>query len=174
MSAKPQLSRIPVLVQRADPEAIEWTEYPRIAAGEYPAYCAFARTYLDPGFKRWTCLLQWDVLAADLIRVIARIPMWLALGEGKKPRASRRGSYAKEWVNANGGPPTRGDRLSPRIFTRRMAVIEVGDTTKGPMPYSVVKKVVRWETGSPGHSISKSHNQGRQALSGARREVSRE
>ena len=128
---------------------IEWTDYPRVASGEYPAYCQFARTYLDPEFKRWTCLLQWDVLKPELVGVIARVPMWLPLGDGEKPRASRRGLYAKEWVEAHGGPPRRGDRLSPRVFTRRIAQVLVGDTTRGPMPYSVVKNIIRWETGTP-------------------------
>jgi len=174
MKAKPQDSPGPVLVHRAEPEAIEWTHHPLIAPGEYPAYCAFARTYFDPGFRRWTCLLQWDVVGPDLVRVIARVPMWLSLGEGKKPRASRRGAYAAEWVKAYGGPPSRGDRLSPRVFTRRMARVEVSDTTKGPMPYSIVKKILRWETGSPGYPISKSHNQGRHPIKDGSTEVSRE
>ena len=133
--------------RRHEINEIEWTAYPRIPPGEYPAYCQFARTYRDPAFNRWTCLLQWSVLKPDSVGVIARLPMWLALGSGEKPRASRRGSYAKEWVNAHGGPPMRGDRLSPRVFTRRLAQVLVGDTTKGPMPYSVVTKIVRWETG---------------------------
>ena len=174
MKANPKEQPRPVLVRRKEPEAIDWIEYPRIAAGEYSAYCAFARAYLDPGFKRWTCMLQWDVLTPDLARVIARVPMWLALGGGEKPRASRRGTYAKEWVKAFGGPPHRGDRLSPRVFSRRMARVEIADTTRGPMPYSVVKKILWWDTGSPGHSINKSHNQGRQGLRGEDTEVSRE
>lgn len=174
MKANPKRQPHLVLVRQDEPEGIGWTEYPRIAPGDYPAYCAYARTYLDRGFKRWTCLLQWDVLASDLVQVKARIPMWLALGEGKKPHASRRGLYAQEWVKAHGGPPTRGDRLSPRVFTRRIARVQIADTTNGPMPYSVVKKILRWDTGSPSHSISKSHNQGRQALTRSRTETFKE
>jgi hypothetical protein len=152
--------------------AIEWRECPRIQPGTYLAYCKWATRYRDPAFQRWTCLLIWDVLKDDLLTVIATIPWWLPLGTREKPWASRRGKYLPEWVRANGGPPVRGDRLSPRVFTRRMARVEVGDTdpTKSPVPYSVVKKIVRWETGSgAGHSVSKSHSQGRHGLNAPQR-----
>jgi hypothetical protein len=154
-----------------DPK-IHWREYPRIAAGEYPAYCRWAKKYRDPGFKRWTCLLRFDVLTNDLLTVIATVPLWLPLGNKEKPEASRRGKYIREWVRANGGPPIRGDRLSPRVFVHRMARVEVGDTDplKSPVPYSVVGKIIRWETGGgAGHSVSKSHSQGRQQASGTER-----
>src|SRR5271157_600207 len=100
---------------------INWREYPRIPPGQYFAYCRRANRYRDPQFKRWTCLLHWDVLGDDLTTVIATLPCWLPLGNGEQPHASRRGKYLPEWVRANGGPPARGDRLSPRIFVRRMA-----------------------------------------------------
>jgi hypothetical protein len=148
--------------RRCGSPAIEWNEYPRIPPGEYVAYCAWAGKYHDPVFKRWTCLLRFDVLHENQMDVIARIPMWLSLGNGEQPRAPRRSNYLKEWVEANCGPPTRGDRLSPQVFVHRIARVEVGDTTKGPVPYSVAKKILRWETGKSGHSISKSHSQGRQ------------
>jgi hypothetical protein len=148
--------------QRSGPKAIEWANYPQIPPGEYSAYCTWAGKYHDPVFKRWTCLLRFDVLRDNRIDIVARVPMWLSLGSGEKPRASRRGSYLKEWVEANGGPPVRGDRLSPQVFVHRIARVEVGDTMKGPVPYSVVKKIVRWETGKSGHSVSKSHSQERQ------------
>ena len=161
---------------RAEPD-IEWQEYPLIEAREYPAYCRWAKCYRDRGFRRWTCLLRWEVLSDDLLRVIATVPQWLPLGDGGKPTASRRGKYLPEWVSANGGPPTRGDRVSPRVFTRRMARVEVGDTDpeKSPVPYSVVRRIVSWETGAiSGNSVSKSHSQGRQRLKGTETEVSRE
>ena len=152
----------PLRKRRTRSKAIEWADYPRIWPGEYSAYCAWAGKYHDRVFKRWTCLLRFDVLHDNRINVIARIPMWLSLGKGEKPRASRRSNYLKEWAEANCGPPARGDRLSPRIFVHRVARVEVGDTTKGPVPYSVVKKILRWETGDPSHSVIKSHSQGRQ------------
>ena len=148
----------------AEPD-ISWREYPLIEAREYPAYCKWAKTYRDLGFRRWTCLLRFDVLTDDLLTVIATVPLWLPLGNKQHAQASRRGKYMREWVQANGAAPVRGDRLSPRVFVGRMARVEVGDTdkSKSPVPYSVVRKIIRWETGSrAGHSVSKSHSQGRQ------------
>lgn len=165
MRLSPQQKPGPRLVRPQAPE-IEWRDYPRIQPGTYHAYCRFAKHYQDPCFRRWMCLLRWDVLADDFVSVITTVPLWLALGHGERPKASRRGNYLREWVRANGGqPPCRGDRLSPRIFVGRMARVEIADTDpeKSPIPYSVVRKVLSWETGSvAGHSVIKSHSQGRQ------------
>jgi hypothetical protein len=138
MKLPPKLPKRPARKRQAEPE-IEWREYPLIQSREYPAYCKSAQRYRDPQFKRWTCLLRWDVLTDDLLTVIATVPQWFPLGSGENPSASCRGVYLKEWVRANGGPPKRGDRVPPRVFTRRMARVEVGDTDpqKSPVPYSV-------------------------------------
>src|SRR5215475_621794 len=128
-------------------DPVEWRDYPRLPAGEYVAYCAWGGKYLDPSFKRWTCLLRFDIFSDGFTELLARIPMWLSLGNDKKPRASRRGKYLKEWVRANGGPPVRADRLSPKVFLHRMCRLEIGDTLQGPVPYSVVKKILSWDTG---------------------------
>ena len=161
MMRKPRKQFGPALVPQAEP-AIEWRDYPLIESREYPAYCRCAKQYRDPAFSRWTCLLLWDVLTDDLLTVIASVPCWLCLGERDKPRASRRGKYLKEWVRANGGPPNRGDRLSPRIFARRMARVKVGETDqkKSPVPYSVVTKIISWETGSLSHQVTQSRKAG--------------
>jgi hypothetical protein len=135
----------PVLLPRAEPE-IQWRDYDRIEPGIYPAFCRWAKHYRDPGFKRWTCLLRFDVFSDDLMRVMARVPFWMNLGAREKPHAGRRKRYFKEWVRANGESPARQDRLSPKVFVGRMARIEVGDT-KGDAPYSVVREIVSWETG---------------------------
>jgi hypothetical protein len=141
--------------------AIEWKEYPRISPGEYLAHCYWGKRYRDPGFKRWTCLLRWNVLSDDAQRIVCEcVPLWFALGERVKPHASRRSRYLAEWVRANDGPPGRGDRLSPNIFTRRIAKVEIGDA-KSPAPYSVVRRIIRWETGPSRHSVSKSTSQDR-------------
>ena len=115
-------------------------------------------------------MLRWDALSADLFFVLATVPQWFPLGERNKPYASRRGKYLPEWIRANGGPPIRKDRLSPNVFVRRFARVEISDT-KGPAPYSVVRRIVESETGPQGHSISKSHSQGRLASSSADREA---
>ncbi len=147
MSHKPQRLVGATLVSRDEP-AIEWRDYDRIAPGVYRAYCRWASHYRDPEYKRWTCLLRFDLLADDLVRIVARVPLWMNLGEQVRPHAGRRSRYFAEWVRANGGPPTRQDRLSPRVFRGRMARVEVGDT-KGDAPYSVVRKILSWETEAP-------------------------
>ena len=81
--------------------------------------------------------------------------MFLNMGDAAAPHAGRRGNYFQAWTTANGGPPPRRDRLSPRVFTRRYARVSVGDTAKNfkqtPIAenhaYSVVRHVVRWESG---------------------------
>ena len=153
--AKPQHRVGPTLVHNTEPQPIEWKEYPRIAPGEYCGYCKWGKHYRDPSFHRWTCLRRWAVYTETLSHVIAGVPLFFSLGKGEKPRASRRGKYLPEWVRANGGPPERWDRLSPRVFLRRFARIEIHDT-KGPAPYSAVRRIIGWETGSPGNSVIKS------------------
>jgi hypothetical protein len=133
--------------------AVEWQEYPRIQPGEYPAYCTWAKWYWEPGYKRWTCLLKFKVFSANLMDTLGTIPMWFNGGGGEKPRAGRRSLYLPAWVKANGGPPTRRDRLSPSVFVRRMARVRVGDT-QGPVPYSVVRQIVEWTTGGRSDSQS--------------------
>ena len=125
---------------------ISWQDYPRIEPGVYPVYCRWGRAYRDPGLRRWTCLLRFDVLSADLERVLACVPWWMNLGNLTKPNAGRRSRYFLEWIRANGGPPTRADRLSPRVFTRRMATAEIRDTNSAAC-YSVIQRIVSWDTG---------------------------
>ncbi|MGA2372689.1 MAG: hypothetical protein ACLP3R_01280 [Candidatus Korobacteraceae bacterium] len=139
--------------------AIEWRQHPHIAPGVYPAYARHAKQYWDKCYHRWVCAVMFDVLSDDLCTVVARVPRFLNLGPGKHPRARARSDYLAEWVRANRGPPVRGDRLSPRVFTGRMARVEVGDTdaSKSPVPYSVVRKILSWETGAGGVNLSSSH-----------------
>lgn len=134
-----------------EPE-ITWTHIPRIEPGVYPAYSRSARIVRDGYYKRWYCAVQFDVLSDDLAEVLAELTLFLNMGDAEKPHAGRRGNYWQAWITANGGPPQRKDRLSPRVFTRRQARVSIGDTTKNfkqaPVAaYSVVRHVVRWETG---------------------------
>jgi len=141
--------------RRVEPE-ITWQHVPRLEPGEYKAYCRTAKIYRDREYKRWICAVQFDVLN-DNLQVQARLTWYLNLGSGDKPHATRRKKYWDAWVLANGGAPRRKDRLTPKVFVRRMAVVLVGDTTKnskqeavkGDFAYSVIKEVVRWETGEP-------------------------
>ena len=119
----------PRLVHEREPE-ITHDAYDRIHPGEYLAYCRAARVYRDPQFKRWTCVLRWDAFDESGFRVIGRIQQWLSLGQPKnrdprKPHASRRSTYWQAWIRANGGPPSRADRLASSVFTQRMARVVV-------------------------------------------------
>jgi hypothetical protein len=152
---------------------IDWKEYPRIAPGEYRAFCYWGKRYRDPGLRRWTCLLRWNVLSVDLQRTLAYcVPLWWSLGEGVNPRASRRGKYLREWVRANDGPPSTGNRLSPRVFTQRFARVEIGDAVS-PVPYSVVRRIIVWETGFPHQLVRKYTSQEEQEENGPNTEGSR-
>lgn len=142
---KPQKG--PQLVQQREPE-IGWDAYPRIEPGAYLGYCASARIYRDPGFKRWVALLRWDVLNISGLQTVARgVPMWMSLGDGEKPQAGRRSRYWREYIRAAGKPPARSDRLSPAVFVKRMARLLIRDTV-GEAPYSVITEIHSWETGT--------------------------
>ncbi len=141
--------------RRAEPE-ITWQHVPRLKPGEYKAYCRAAKIYRDGAYKRWVCAIHFDVLD-DSLQKMGRLTWYLNLGSEDAPHATRRKKYWDAWVKANGGAPKRKDRLSPSVFVKRYAVVVVGDTAKnskqelitGEFAYSVVKDVVRWETGTP-------------------------
>jgi hypothetical protein len=92
------------------------------------------------------------------LETVARLTWYLNMGNREKPHVGRRGHYWAAWVKANDGPPKRNDRLSPRIFEHRYAVVRVDDTAKNfhqeptneQNCYSVVRDVVEWlEIGPP-------------------------
>jgi len=141
--------------RRVEPE-ITWKFAPRLEPGEHPAFCRSAKVYWDGHFKRWVCAVQFDVLSDDMHEVLGRVTWFMNMGSNRdKPNATRRSNYWSAWVLANGGPPSRKDRISTRIFVRRYARIVVGYTAKtfkqlavtDESGYSVVRSVVRWETG---------------------------
>jgi hypothetical protein len=143
-------------LHRAQPE-ISWVYVPRIQPGDYPGRSRFATVYADKQFKRWVCAVQFDILSNSLMEVVGRVTWYLNLGTRDKPHAGRRGNYYAAWIKANGGLPKRRDRLSPRVFEGRYARVRVGDTTKNHKQdligaeeaYSVIRSVLRWETGGP-------------------------
>jgi len=143
-------------VFKAQPD-ISWDFVPRIEPGDYPGRSRSATIYRDKQFKRWVCAVQFDILDSSLLEVVARLTWYLNLGTRERPRAGRRGNYWSAWVEANGKPPKRNDRLSPRIFEGRYASVKVGDTTKNHSQhrvevqdaYSVIRSVVEWNTGGP-------------------------
>jgi hypothetical protein len=122
-------------------------DYVRIQPGIYTGRCQRTRTYRDPIFRHWTCLLVFNLFEPTSGDTIANgIPIWYALGQGEHPLASRRGKYFPAWILANDGrAPQRQDRMPPKIFVGRVAKVRVSDT-KGPAPYSKVAAILCWET----------------------------
>jgi hypothetical protein len=147
--------RILAAKRRQEPD-VTWRFVPRIDPGLYRAYCRSAKIYRDRAFQRWICVLQFDVLGLDGTTCLARLTWFMNLGNKDKPDASRRRKYWAAWTRANGGPPTRRDRLSPQVFCKRIAVVLVGDIAprggqkQGVVSdvYSVIRDVTEWETGS--------------------------
>jgi hypothetical protein len=146
----------PRLVRQSEPE-ITHDGYERIIPGEYRAYCRAARIYRDPGFQKWVCVLRWDILDPTGIRKLAQVPQWLYIG--RKPHATRRAQFWREWCRANGGPPSRKDRMSAAVFHRRVAHVFVDDSRRPTeksgrptphVPYSVVRRINEWEVGRGG------------------------
>jgi hypothetical protein len=142
--------------RRPEPE-ISWVFIPRIEPGEYPAFSRSASVYRDRQFKRWVCAVQFSIWNDSLTEVAARLTWYLNLGTREKAHVGRRGNYWSAWVQANGGPPKRNDRLSPRVFEQRNAIVRVADTTKthqqnaitAQQRYSVIRNVVRWDNERP-------------------------
>jgi hypothetical protein len=137
----------------AEPQ-VAWDKYDHIAPGTYPAFSRSARIYRDPAFRRWQCVVHFDILDASLQQVIARLAWFLNLGTDDKPHAGRRGNYWAAWCDANGSPPKRSDRLTPRTFERRHATVVVEDVKKDfqgrsleQPAYSKVARVLSWNTG---------------------------
>jgi hypothetical protein len=156
MKLKEQKQPGPPLTRQPEPE-IGWRYCARIEPGQYPAYSRSAKVYRDAQFKRHVCAVQFDVLNESLTETVARLTWYLNLGSGEKPQAGRRRAYWAAWIKANGGQPKRRDRLSPEVFLRRYAIVSVGDTTKNHQQititaeesYSVIRDVLRWDTGAP-------------------------
>jgi|ERR1019366_8374788 hypothetical protein len=156
MSANPQPYLVGQKQKHAEPK-ISWTPRDRIAPGNYPAFSHRAKIYRDPMFKRWSCAVAFSITDDSLTQTIARLAWFLNLGRGETPHAGRRSKFWAAYCLANGGhPPTRADRsLSPRIFERRQCTVEVRDvdrdfsglTASGESSYSVVTRVISWNTG---------------------------
>jgi len=150
---------------------IGFDEYPRITPGEYMAYSTSAKIYRDPAFRRWVCRVKWNVVQSSscLEPIACGICMFMGLGERDQPHVGRRSNYLTEWIRANGGAPSRSDRLAPQIFTRRLAQVRIADA-KSAVPYSVVRTILNWETGTSFNQvINQSHNQVRQEISDCRK-----
>ncbi len=149
---------------QAEPE-IEMPHYARIQPGIYSSYCRHSCIYYDRCYKRWVCLLRFDIFAADNITVLGSPCMFLNLGSGKKPRASLRGRFLVELKKADAeAEARRHDRLTARVFRGRMATIRIADTDekRSAALYSVVTEILSWDTGKSA-STNQSIMQSREA-----------
>jgi len=152
-------TRILMLTRFTHDQDIDFDVYDRIDPGEYLAYCREATLKRNPRYGQWTVFLLWDVFSPNGMTKIATVRRWIYIGtRGDKPHVGRGTDFWNWWVQANDGhPPTRADRMTPRIFTKRMARVEVtdsgppkarkGEAPKPHNPYSIVKRVLSWETG---------------------------
>jgi hypothetical protein len=139
---------------------IEWQYVTRIVPGEYHAYSRHSAIYFDRQFRRHVCAIHFDILDEFTLERLASCTWYLNLGSKDKPRSGRRSNYWIAWVKANGGPPARSDRLSPKVFEGRYATVRIEDTAKtfrqatveDGMAYSIVRDVISWKTGSTNHS----------------------
>jgi hypothetical protein len=62
---------------------VVWGEYDRLEPGDYPAFCKRAKWYWDPSYKRWTCMLLFDVLGPNSNDSLGTIPLWLRGARGQ-------------------------------------------------------------------------------------------
>ncbi len=133
---------------------VTFASYDYIEPGTYQGFSRSAKIYQDKFFKRWTCVVLFDVLDGSLVNVIARLAWYLNLGTGDKPRAGRRGNFWAAWCAAKGSAPKRGDRMTAAVFVHRHVTVEVESVTKNhegislsEPSYSKIARIVSWNTG---------------------------
>jgi hypothetical protein len=136
--------------QRLTPALVwEGAERPRIAPGEYTARCTdFQGPQWAIAFGSWKLRLEFALDPDDV-----KVSVFYALGENRStPHIGTRSKYYKDWVRANGGPPTHGQEMTPNVFLDPdlCFTVLVGDCTKDAenlekhpaLVYSQVKKII--------------------------------
>jgi len=127
---------------------------PRILEGNYPVQCILVKRI--PYCGTWKLHLRFRILEGDDSGLELDLYMNMTDSKGRKfkkvPRAS---NYYKNWVIANyGHPPSRNDKMSPRIFKDgifraivRDAVPQFPDGTDMPesIHYSVISHLIKRE-----------------------------
>ena len=155
--------------QRTPALVWERAERPRIPPGDYTARCI---GYQGPqwvrAFGRWGLRLDF-VLDPDDQAVSA----FYSLGGNRHAfEIGTRSKYFKDWVRANGGPPKRGQEMSPAVLVNPEIAyaVHVGDAAKDSegavkddaLVYSRIDKILAvkrpsaqedtqaiWQAGSP-------------------------
>jgi hypothetical protein len=120
---------------------------PRLTPGRYLVRCTKAKWEWKGMFSAWKCVLTLaDATDPDTPEVTA----WLNGGTYRKhPITGQFSRYRPLWCEVNGGPPRRGDRMSPRIFIGQFFEITVEDIIKRhdgsehpeELRYSAVRKI---------------------------------
>ena len=130
----------------SDPELVcEYSAYPLYAEGTYDLRCVHARTYRDPQFKRWTCLLTFQFLDSK-----DRVCGFLNLGKGDTPAVGRRSKFYRAWAMASEVRPRKQQRMSQQVFVGKVFKVRVRTVTgscdggkHGPATqYSVVDELL--------------------------------
>jgi len=117
--------------EKQKPPALTWdgADRPRIAPGEYVARCTgFQGPEWIRAFGRWGLRLDF-VLDPEEQAVSA----FYSLGENRNAfKFGTRSKYFKDWVRANGGPPKRGQEMSPAVLANPEIgyTVRVGDALK--------------------------------------------
>lgn len=101
----------------------------RIPAGEYTARCVNSQGPMwVRQFGRWGLRLEFLIDPDEYA-----LSCFFALGENKRtPYIGARSKYYKAWVLANGGPPYKGQAMTPEVFLDPALsfTVRVGDSTK--------------------------------------------
>jgi hypothetical protein len=133
--------------KRADRDApTSNDDLPRIPPGEYDAICIATERGRSWG-GREDIYLRFRIHGSPCHGTT----LFMVCTYHAKAELSRRHKYWQQWTLANGGPPLRGERLSPAVFHNRLFRVIVRYTRKchsngRPMPdwiqYSVVDSIV--------------------------------
>lgn len=143
----------PVSVENKAPIAEQ--SRPRIPTSEYDAVCYKTETGRSWGGRT-------DIYI--LFRIIGGsqdgTELFMACTYHPKRKLSQRYKYYQQWTLANGAPPKKGERLSPKVFCNKMYRVLVRDTQRrysngklmpDILQYSVVDSIIETQTGIPGH-----------------------
>jgi len=102
----------------------EGKEYPRLDPGKYLVRGAeVAGPVWVNQYRRWCVRVQFHLMEEP-----GEVSAFFNLGNDPKgPRVGRQSKFYKAWKMANGGPPSRGEEMSPDIFLDKMMVVSVDD-----------------------------------------------
>ena len=128
---------------------------PRIEPGEYDAVCLKTEIGRSWGGRR-DIYLRFRIYDSEYEGT--ELFMKCSYPKTKDKKMSYRHKYYQQWMLANGGPPAKKQRMSPKMFLNRMFKIKVVDTKRThndgtPLPsfaqYSVISTIIEVVAGGP-------------------------